>query len=73
MISSLGAALGAALAVGGAWGMVTSMGDGTTEMVVPGVRLAVIVGIAAMAGVLAARGPARRASRLDVLHALASE
>jgi putative ABC transport system permease protein len=74
MISSLGAVLGALLALGGAWGIVTAMeSEGVTEMVVPGVRMAVIVGVAAIAGVLAATGPARRASKLDVLEALASE
>ncbi|MGE0795309.1 MAG: ABC transporter permease, partial [Acidimicrobiia bacterium] len=74
MISGLGAVLGAMLALGGAWGIVRAMdAEGVTEMVVPEVRMAFIVGIAAVAGVLAATGPARRASRLDVLEALANQ
>jgi putative ABC transport system permease protein len=74
LISALGAALGAVLAVGGAWGIVQALRDeGVTEVVVPVTRLLVIVGFAGMAGVLAATGPARRASKLDVLEALASE
>jgi putative ABC transport system permease protein len=74
LISALGAALGAVLAVGGAWGIVQALdSEGVTELVVPGTRLAIIVGFAGLAGVLAATGPARRASKLDVLEALASE
>ena len=40
--------------------------------VVPGAQLTVIVALAVLAGVLAALGPARRASRLNVLEALAT-
>lgn len=74
LISALGATLGAVLAVGGAWGIVQALHDeGVTQVVVPVTRLLVIVGAAGMAGVLAATGPARRASKLDVLEALASD
>ena len=52
----------------------------TTALSVVGLRFAVPVGslvaftvVAAVAGVLAAMGPARRASRLDVLKALQYE
>jgi putative ABC transport system permease protein len=47
--------------------------EGVTQMVVPVTRLAVVVALAGLAGVLAASGPARRASKLDILGALASE
>lgn len=74
LISALGAALGAVIAVGGAWGIVAALdSEGVTQMVVPATRLAMIVGLAGLAGVLAATGPARRASKLDVLEALSSE
>jgi len=39
---------------------------------VPGTRIAVLVTVAGVAGLLAAWGPARRASRLDVLDAIAA-
>lgn len=42
-------------------------------MAVPITRLAVIVGLAGLAGVLAASGPARRSAKLDILEAVASE
>ena len=61
-------------AVGGAWAIVKALEDqGVTQFVVPGGQLAVILGIACLAGVLAAAGPARRAAKLDVLDAIASE
>jgi putative ABC transport system permease protein len=73
LISLLGTALGVALGVGGAWGITHAMADdGVTTLVVPGTQLAVIVGLAVLAGVLAALGPARRASRLNVLDAIAT-
>ena len=46
--------------------------EGITTFVIPGGQLAVIVGLASFAGVLAALGPARRASRLNVLSAIAT-
>ena len=74
LISLLGATLGIALAIGGAWGIVQALGDeGVESMVLPTTTLAVIVGMAVVAGVLAATGPARRAARLDVLRAIATE
>jgi putative ABC transport system permease protein len=72
LIALLGTALGAVLAVGGAWGIVQALGrEGVTTFAVPATQLAAIVGLAALAGVLAALGPARRASRLNVLDAIA--
>jgi putative ABC transport system permease protein len=74
LISSLGAALGVVLAIGGSWGIVQALdAEGVTELVIPGSRLAVIAALAALAGVVAATGPARRASKLDVLDALAAQ
>jgi putative ABC transport system permease protein len=73
LISILGTAFGFVLAVGMAWGIVTALGnEGVTSFVIPGAQLAVIVGLATVAGVIAAVGPARRAARLNVLDAIAT-
>lgn len=73
LIALLGTALGVVLAVGGAWGSVQALGtEGVTTFSVPPVQMLTIVGLAAVAGVVAALGPARRAARLDVLDAIAS-
>ena len=74
LISGMGATLGAVLAVGGAYGIVEAMEtEGVTQLVIPGTRLAVIVALAGLAGVVAATTPARRASKLDVLEALSAD
>jgi putative ABC transport system permease protein len=74
LISLLGTALGFALGLGGAWGITQALADdGVTSFVVPTMQLAVIVGLASLAGVLAALGPARRAARLNVLEAIATQ
>ena len=74
LIAVLGAVLGAALAVGAAAGVVAALeGQGVTHLSVPGGQLAGILGMAGLAGVLAAAVPARRAARLNVLLAIASE
>lgn len=74
LISMLGTALGFVLAVSSAWGITKALSDeGVTAFVVPGRQLTVIVGLAAFAGVLAALGPARRAARLNVLDAIATD
>ena len=74
LIAVLGAALGAVLAIGGAWGLVKALEDeGFTHFTLPPAQLAVILGMAGVAGVLAATGPARRAAKLDILKAIASE
>jgi putative ABC transport system permease protein len=71
LIALLGTALGALIAVGGAWGIVQALADqDITTFAVPGVQLAVITLLAGGAGVVAAVGPARRAARLDVLDAI---
>jgi putative ABC transport system permease protein len=74
LIAILGAVLGGVLAVGGAWGIVNALdSEGVTQLALPGTQLAVIMGMAGLAGVLAATGPARRAAKLDILEAIASE
>jgi hypothetical protein len=47
--------------------------QGVTRLAVPAGTLAVYLVIAALVGVLAAVGPARRASRVDVLRAVTTE
>ena len=74
LIALVGAALGAVLAFGAAWGVVRALEDeGITRLTIPFGQLAVLFGMAGMAGVLAATGPARRAARLNVLEAIACE
>jgi putative ABC transport system permease protein len=66
--TGLGVGLGSALAAA-----LTAGQSGAAVVVLPGVQLAVYVALAAVAGVLAAVAPARRAARLDVLAAIATE
>jgi putative ABC transport system permease protein len=73
MIALMGTILGFALAVAGAWGIITAIeGDRPIPLVVPPTQLTAIVALASVAGVLAAVGPARRAAKLDILGAIAS-
>jgi putative ABC transport system permease protein len=73
LIALLGTALGVVLAVGGAWGIVQALASESLDAFeVPVVQLTIIAVMAALAGVLAAVGPARRASRLDVLDAIST-
>ncbi|WP_409333120.1 ABC transporter permease [Trujillonella humicola] len=72
VISVYGAALG--LVLGTLFGVALSRslaGQGITELSVPLPRMAVFLLVAAVIGVLAAVGPARRAARLQVLDAIA--
>jgi putative ABC transport system permease protein len=73
IVAVLGALLGAGLGV--AFGLALTRGlasEGMSIVQVPVGRLAVYVALAAVAGVLAAVGPARRAARVDVLRAVAA-
>ena len=56
------------------WSMVHALADqGFTSFVMPTGSLVVVAAIAAIAGVAAAVLPARRAARLDVLGAIATQ
>jgi putative ABC transport system permease protein len=57
-----------------AWGLMQALkaSEGIGSFVVPGVTLAVVLGAAIVAGVVAAWRPARRAAKLDVLEAIAT-
>ncbi|MHA6513446.1 ABC transporter permease [Tessaracoccus sp. Z1128] len=74
MVATLGATLGVVLGVVFGSSLVTLLrADGIDQLVVPWAQLLVFVVVAALFGVLAAVGPARRASRLNVLESIATE
>ena len=74
IIALQGTALGLVVGVFFGWALVTAMADeGLNTFAVPVPRLAVVVVLAALAGVVAAVLPARRAARLDVLRAVVTE
>jgi putative ABC transport system permease protein len=74
VIAVFGGLLG--LVVGGVFGVALQRAlrnEGVTELSFPVGQLAVYLLLAALAGVVAAWLPARRASRLNVLRAIAAE
>ena len=74
VISLIGAALGAGLGIGLGLALAQSLkGDGVTELAVPVAQVAAYVVGAALAGVLAAVGPARSAAKVDVLKAVVTD
>ncbi|HEX2149015.1 MAG TPA: FtsX-like permease family protein, partial [Actinomycetota bacterium] len=74
IISVIGAVLGLAIGIFFGWALVKSLeGEGITELVIPYFQLSIYVFFAAVAGVLAAIFPARRAARLNVLEAISTE
>ncbi|MDQ4029311.1 MAG: ABC transporter permease, partial [Actinomycetota bacterium] len=74
IVSVIGALMGLAVGTFFGWALVTALeSEGITELVIPGGQLAAYVLIAAVAGIIAALPPARRAARMDVLQAIATE
>lgn len=74
LISLFGTALGLGVGLFFGYTMYLSLRDqGFTELDVAPVQLLAVVLVAAVAGVVAAAGPARRAARLDVLQAVSVE
>jgi putative ABC transport system permease protein len=74
IIAVQGALLGLVIGVFFGWALVTALEDeGLNTFTVPVLSLIVVVVLAALAGVVAAVMPARRAARLDVLKAVVSE
>jgi putative ABC transport system permease protein len=74
VVSVFGALLGIALGIAFGTGLIVALEDqGLTELSIPWVRMVLFVLAAALVGVLAAAVPARRAARLDVLRAIATE
>jgi putative ABC transport system permease protein len=73
VIALYGAVLGVVVGTGFGWALVRALREqGITEFVLPYGQLAAVLVVAAVAGVVAAALPARRAARLDVLQAVAS-
>jgi putative ABC transport system permease protein len=74
IIAIMGAVLGVMIGVFFGWALQQALANqGVTELVIPVGQLAVYVVFAAMAGVLAAVWPARRAAKLNVLEAISYE
>jgi putative ABC transport system permease protein len=74
IIAVLGAVLGLAVGVFFGWTIVRALSSqGITEFALPVGQLVAFVVTAALAGILAAVGPGRRAARIDVLRAIATE
>ncbi|HEX5672006.1 MAG TPA: FtsX-like permease family protein, partial [Acidimicrobiia bacterium] len=73
LIAVLGGVLGITLGVFFAWAVVTALEDDVLFLSVPWARLALALGAAAVAGVLAAVVPAWRAGRRNILEAIAYE
>ncbi|MEO9224620.1 MAG: FtsX-like permease family protein [Acidimicrobiales bacterium] len=75
LIAAAGTVLGLVLGVGCGIAILNSLPSsaGLTAVIVPGGRLVVIAVIGLLVGVIAAIWPARRASKLDILAAVATE
>ena len=74
VISLIGAVSGAALGIGIGLAMSQVLKDeGIKSISIPALQIAVYVAVAAVAGVLAAVGPARAAAKVDVLKAVVSD
>lgn len=73
LIALFGTGLGLVIGIAFGSAMVLSLADdGFGDVIIPGGQLAVIALFAALCGIAAAILPARRASRLDVLSAIAT-
>jgi putative ABC transport system permease protein len=73
-VALFGTAGGVGLGLFLGWAMVEALADeGFTAFTVPVTSLAIVLVVGALAGVLAAVRPARRAARLDVLDAIATD
>jgi len=73
IISLFGTIGGLALGFFFGWAVVTGLGGSEITFAPPVPLLVIILIVGAVAGVVAAIRPARKAARLDVLHAIASE
>jgi putative ABC transport system permease protein len=71
--SLIGAVIGVVLGVLFSLAMFQALSDDGFQLAIPVAQLIILLVLGALAGVLAAIAPARRASRLDVLESLANE
>ena len=73
IVSTVGAVLGAAIGIGfGALVVSAAPEEFLNQLTIPWLSLAILVAVAALAGLVAGFLPARRAGKLDVLQAIAS-
>jgi len=71
LVALFGAVLGVVLGLGFGWALVEAMPDSiTSTLAIPVGRILLLVAVSALAGLVAAWGPARRAGRLNVLDAI---
>jgi putative ABC transport system permease protein len=74
VISLIGAVAGAGLGIGLGLALSQALADeGIKAISIPGLQVALYVVLAAVAGVLAAVGPARSAAKVDVLKAVVAD
>jgi putative ABC transport system permease protein len=74
VISLIGALAGAGLGIGFGVALAKALADnGIKSVVVPLPSIALYVGLAAVAGIIAAVGPARSAAKVDVLKAVVTD
>ena len=74
IIAVIGALIGLVIGAFFGWALVEALAsEGITELAIPGGQLIVYVVLAALAGIVAAIPPARRAARLNVLDAIGME
>jgi putative ABC transport system permease protein len=74
IVALLGTVGGLGLGLFLGWALVSALaGEGLGSFAVPMLSLAVVLGLGALVGVLAAVRPAHRAARMDVLSAIAME
>jgi putative ABC transport system permease protein len=74
IIVIIGGILGIAIGIFFGWALVRALsGEGITAFSIPGGQLIIYLVLAVLAGVLAAIPPARRAAKLNVLDAIATE
>jgi len=74
LITLLGTVLGTTIGLAFAWTLVRALvNQGFNTFALPVQQLVVMVLVAAVAAIVAAAVPARRAARLDVLHAISND
>ena len=73
LVALFGAVLGVGIGIGFGWAAVAALpAEFTSTLAIPVDRIVILVLVAGVAGLIAARGPAKRAGKLDVLDAIAN-